>query len=1499
MIKRLILLEIILLLVCGWCFGQQPSAYQVQLITYPSTPFGICEIYQVAQNVSTGIYYACNTTTNPHVWQVMGSITNVTVAPTGACSAGSNPQQVISTGILYTCQSGTWGQVSGTGISLKTNNTPNGSQSTLNLAQGSGITVVDNGSGTDTITNTGGTTTGTVGQVQATDGSGGHKTTSITDNGTNVSVTEPFSYLKNSGNYTGRGPNPTVDITAAPFYGRVINPNSIPSGTVTCTSSSTSIGVVSGLSSMQNNDGIAIPGCGPTQTMSTPLAPVSVVPSVPKSLTGTGFDTAGGAGSTTDCYELMGLDFAGGFTAVGPATCTTTGNSSLGNASTSITGGTISSNTKTYTVGSTSDLAAGEVIRIGGTGDDGEWGGVVQIASIVDGTHFTVTTGISSNYYMSSTTISAGTVYKWYNNTVTLPAPSDGQTVFYGIFRSLNGGAYSLAHITYPINLSGIADSTYLVWEDYGATIQPNLANPLWWIPTTPPASAQNDMLVTTISSGAGTSTLTVANAASNNNPGASVTARFDDAPALIAMWTAANSFVAGVGGGTPYLPPPLEDSNSDYCYLTSSFVDLASIHTGDLTYAGQICLGATLKFNGAIHGIIKDSIRQTAPAFPVGSYPQIQVREAHPGIWFIGSIRMDHMTVATSGNDYLGVFESASGTGSGSIGPDFVDHVNFSSNQSAGDYMGVLEYKFGNPNSQGFVGHYQDTSWNTGPNGNDASVLTPAFIAKSAGGDVFDCFLGSRRGFFAYGGNFSVSVYMNGCSTFQGPVTPILTATGSSSGNITLTHIVPDTAGDPLFTEFVNGYGFGGSLYINGGGQNSAGPLISAHNAQLLHLANWQSAWTILGQNYNFTTSDANPTNFPAVQGFPGYFFDLAYTVGTLPSCNAKYRDTVYVVSDANNPVYNTALTGGGSIRLEAYCNGTNWVPVGGNSSASPGGSPLSVQYNNSGNLGGSSVPVAPNNVVQTLGSTPVGGVGTVATFNLPGVAPRKTACPSNVDTILATDRAGKVFWNDSSACAVTLPQAGSGGGTNNDFTTNFVFTGCNIGAGTVTITPTTSTIDYTNGGAYQSPTTNLPLPTGQCVTITSDNANYFGQVATGGGVTSVSNSDGTLAISPTTAAVVASLALGHANTWSATQIFPNNSITNAELANQSTTVNGQTCTLGSTCTITGSTVSVANAGTTGTTTSTLTKLTGAPSTAVIAATTDTNGVVGITTAGAGTSSNATIQLNGLVNCVFDGATIAGDYVQISSTTAGNCHDTSASTYPAPNTGQVIGRVLSTNGAGGTYQIYLFGPEANTLSSVVTLTGTQTLTNKTLTSPTLTTPAIGAATGTSLQLSGLTASLPICTDGSKNLSSTCTGLITGSMMANNTVTATQLAAQYSKGSCTEVWGGTGTSNALQSGDDAISNNTCYNDSGVTRTITAVKCRSDNGSNTTTVNPTFGSAGTGTTILSGALTCGNSYAYSSSGTVSNASWTTGSGIDPAMGGTLTGTSIAMIVEYTY
>jgi len=120
-------------------------------------------------------------------------------------------------------------------------------------------------------------------------------------------------------------------------------------------------------------------------------------------------------------------------------------------------------------------------------------------------------------------------------------------------------------------------------------------------------------------------------------------------------------------------------------------------------------------------------------------------------------------------------------------------------------------------------------------------------------------------------------------------------------------------------------------------------------------------------------------------------------------------------------------------------------------------------------------------------------------------------------------------------------------------------------------------------------------------------------------------------------------------------------------------------------------------NAGTTGTTLYKLTKLTGAPSTAVSAATSDTGGIVGITVAGAGTTLTAVIQVAGNASCVFDGATTAGHYVQISASVAGDCHDSGAS---YPTSGQVIGRLLTTNGSAGTDTIQLFGPEVQAAAS-------------------------------------------------------------------------------------------------------------------------------------------------------------------------------------------------------
>lgn len=90
---------------------------------------------------------------------------------------------------------------------------------------------------------------------------------------------------------------------------------------------------------------------------------------------------------------------------------------------------------------------------------------------------------------------------------------------------------------------------------------------------------------------------------------------------------------------------------------------------------------------------------------------------------------------------------------------------------------------------------------------------------------------------------------------------------------------------------------------------------------------------------------------------------------------------------------------------------------------------------------------------------------------------------------TFLNTDSRKLVTFTNASAIAATLPQAGA----SSSFLSSWYVDVQNRGAGTVTITPTTSTID---GAA------NLALTTKQGVRIFSDGTNYFTQRGVGGSV-------------------------------------------------------------------------------------------------------------------------------------------------------------------------------------------------------------------------------------------------------------------------------------------------------------------------------------------------------------------------------------------------------------
>lgn len=109
---------------------------------------------------------------------------------------------------------------------------------------------------------------------------------------------------------------------------------------------------------------------------------------------------------------------------------------------------------------------------------------------------------------------------------------------------------------------------------------------------------------------------------------------------------------------------------------------------------------------------------------------------------------------------------------------------------------------------------------------------------------------------------------------------------------------------------------------------------------------------------------------------------------------------------------------------------------------------------------------------------------------------------------------------------------------------------------------------------------------------------------------------------------------------------------------------------------------------------------------------------------------------------------------------------------------------------------------------------------------------------------------------------------------------------------------GSGNTAVLQAGDDAAFNASCLNETQTTWTVIGVYCWGDSASNTTTVSPTEGSAGTGSSLLSTALTCGSSKVPAAGSLNGTPTIANGASVAPVMGGTLTGTNIHVLIVYT-
>ncbi|MBN3833163.1 hypothetical protein [Burkholderia sp. Ac-20344] len=73
--------------------------------------------------------------------------------------------------------------------------------------------------------------------------------------------------------------------------------------------------------------------------------------------------------------------------------------------------------------------------------------------------------------------------------------------------------------------------------------------------------------------------------------------------------------------------------------------------------------------------------------------------------------------------------------------------------------------------------------------------------------------------------------------------------------------------------------------------------------------------------------TTTLGSSTLPFQQVYTQLVTLAAYTVSTLPTCNASLANALAAVTDANAPSWNATLTGGGSVHMLAFCNGTNWT--------------------------------------------------------------------------------------------------------------------------------------------------------------------------------------------------------------------------------------------------------------------------------------------------------------------------------------------------------------------------------------------------------------------------------------------------------------------------------------------------------------------------------------------------------------------------------------------
>lgn len=633
--------------------------------------------------------------------------------------------------------------------------------------------------------------------------------------GAQTNVANNWSAQQNfNANQRFKGPNPYVDITA--FGARAVNPSTTPAATgltANCTATQTSC-TISSASTFVNGDGVIIYGAGATQSMSTPSAP-TVTPSLALAGTGTLLDTPGPTGSTTYNYKVVARDRNGGLTAASSSGSTTTGAASLGAINVNITSMSRSGQIVTVTTASAHGFlvgcgatTCGEVFIGGGNGlSDVTFRGWFSVTGATDTTHFTFVG--PPNTSLGATTSATGGTATFYNCNLVSWSAVTGAVQYYIYSDRANPGTFALVGVSNPNSATGTQD---LSWEDYGSPMMDNFAFPAF-VPATAPSSATSDSLSTTIASGAGTTTLTLANAAGTTVTGATIL--LDVAPAI-------NAAVAAIGSngnaGSLYIPA---DPNGN-SFVVNSWINLTTSNVA-IAQAGKLYLNDTFELacpSGFSCGKwIGDVLPQKTGAASVANWssvPPITINSAHPGIFFSGSPAGTHLShvsiVSVPTNGTLGVLTEAGQN----VTFDWIDCSPGSGN---GDYMSSCFQLRLNPGNNATGNVTFDYVGLAPGGGQDGVSHTPTIYCRFCGNMIVSHAYSVHRGMLYWGatGGGGVQLGVGGVVYINGGGTPLLTAYSSLGNPVIIGTVVLDTIAHPCVTALTGGSGLASVQFVNG----------------------------------------------------------------------------------------------------------------------------------------------------------------------------------------------------------------------------------------------------------------------------------------------------------------------------------------------------------------------------------------------------------------------------------------------------------------------------------------------------------------------------------------------------------------------------------------------------------------------------------------------------------------------------------------------------------